>query len=107
MLSPQKPRRTICGYPPRLFGYAELLLVRQHVGHFEASFLQPRSDRCGRHLEVHLHGTGNWKILMDAVAELVCQRHHIPELIRVIRQDIGMHARNRAAAEGAAALPGS
>jgi hypothetical protein len=50
----------------RLFGYAEFLLVRQHLSRLATSMLRT-CQRPPMQLEVHLHGTGNWTALMAAV----------------------------------------
>src|SRR5262249_18364469 len=41
---------------------------------------------------------------MQAMAQLVRQRHHIAELVGIVRQDVGMNARYGATAEGTAAF---
>lgn len=49
----------------RLFGYAEVLLLKEH---FLGMFWQAPGNDGNRQIEVHLQGSANWKQLWDALA---------------------------------------
>jgi UDP-GlcNAc:undecaprenyl-phosphate GlcNAc-1-phosphate transferase len=51
----------------RLFGYAEYSLVKNRLSHFARSFLQSRGRGRFQRIDVRMHGTANWKTLLDAV----------------------------------------
>jgi UDP-GlcNAc:undecaprenyl-phosphate GlcNAc-1-phosphate transferase len=52
----------------RLFGYPEFLLVKMRLSRLALSFFRRRDEGCFHRMDLHLHGTRNWKILLDAVA---------------------------------------
>ena len=52
----------------RLFGHAEFLLVKTRLTQLVLSFFQSRGEGRFRRTDVHMHGSLNWKMLLDAVA---------------------------------------
>ncbi len=52
----------------RLFGHAEFLLVKTRLRRLLLTLLQRRGEGQFQRSDVHLHGTRNWKSLLDAVA---------------------------------------
>jgi UDP-GlcNAc:undecaprenyl-phosphate GlcNAc-1-phosphate transferase len=52
----------------RLFGHAELLLVKTRLARLVVSFFPARGAGQFRRMDVHLQGTHNWKALLDEVA---------------------------------------
>jgi UDP-GlcNAc:undecaprenyl-phosphate GlcNAc-1-phosphate transferase len=51
----------------RLFGRAELSLVHKRLGRLTHSFLQTRGRGRFHRIDVHMHGTANWRLLLDSV----------------------------------------
>jgi UDP-GlcNAc:undecaprenyl-phosphate GlcNAc-1-phosphate transferase len=51
----------------RLFGYAELMLVKERLAGLASSFLRAPPDGHARESEVRLQGTADWKGLWDAL----------------------------------------
>jgi UDP-GlcNAc:undecaprenyl-phosphate GlcNAc-1-phosphate transferase len=52
----------------RMFGYAEFLLVKKRLLHLALSLMQGRGEGRFQRIDVHLHGTTNWKSLLDCIA---------------------------------------
>jgi UDP-GlcNAc:undecaprenyl-phosphate GlcNAc-1-phosphate transferase len=51
----------------QLFGHAEFLLVKRRLSRLALTFLQNSGERDFRCIDVHMHGTRNWKRLLDSV----------------------------------------